>query len=145
MKMKSGKFKRLTKVTRGVMNIVRFPAKTFWMPKILALVFSLAFASTAYCANFHWKFGIDLKQESISDGEQKFVIDDWVCTVGPAKEDKAGAELRRLGCGIGDGLQVYILPLCFKDKKTGRPKSNSGILNLQLKHSGSKTVSLTCE
>lgn len=108
------------------------------------LLLSILFPS-AHAANFHWKFGVDMKDQSVADGEQKFAVDDWTCTVGEVKTDKFGGELRRFGCGVGDGLQVYLLTVCTADKMTGKPRSESGVLNLQMKRTGSKMVSLECK
>lgn len=86
-----------------------------------------------------------MKDQSVADGEQKFVVDEWICTVGEAKPDKFGNEMRRFGCGVGDGLQVYLLTVCAPDKKTGKLLSDNGVLNLQMKRTGSKMVSLECK
>ncbi|OQW47622.1 MAG: hypothetical protein A4S09_15020 [Proteobacteria bacterium SG_bin7] len=115
------------------------------MKQILICLLLSIYFSNAQAADFHWKFGVDMKDQSLADGEQKFVIDDWTCTVGEAKPDKFGNEMRRFGCGLGNGLQVYLLTVCTKDKKTGKPRSENGVLNLQMKHTGSKMVSLECK
>lgn len=86
-----------------------------------------------------------MKEQSVADGEQKFTVDDWTCTVGEVKTYKYGGEMRRFGCGVGDGLQVYLLTVCAIDKKTGKARSESGVLNLQMKRTGSKMVSLDCK
>lgn len=115
------------------------------MYRVLICIALQLFLSRAYSANFHWKFGIDMKDQSVADGEQKFVVDDWTCIVGEVKTDKYGGEMRRFGCGVGAGPQVYLLTICAADKKTGKPRSENGVLNLQMKLIGSKMVSLECK
>lgn len=101
--------------------------------------------SQSSAARYHWKFSIDLKDQSLSDEESNIKVGDWTCTIGQPKPDKFDSEARRLGCGVADGLQAYLLPVCYKDKKTGKVKSESGVLSLQQKKTGSIQVALFCE
>lgn len=112
----------------------------------LVLISMIAAPLESFAAKYHWKFSIDLKEQSLGDQETKIAVGDWTCVVGEPKLDTAGSEARRLGCGVGDGLQAYVLPVCYKDKKTGKPRTDGGgILSLQQKSSGSLQVALTCE
>lgn len=110
---------------------------------ILVLLF-LNFPALA--SNFNWKFSVDaVDEKSIGDDEKEVAVGDWICTIGSPKPDSAGSEMRRLGCGPKGGLQAYLLVVCYKDKNTGKPRTDgTGILNLQMKKSGSKMVALTC-
>jgi hypothetical protein len=113
-------------------------------PKCIAVLSIVLSSNHALGADFHWKFGIDLKTESVGDKEASFVAGDWTCVVGEPKPDGHGKEMRRLGCSVdGKGLQVYVLPVCYKDK-SGAATGDAGILNLQQRKTGSLMVSLTC-
>jgi len=113
---------------------------------LMSIALSITAPVTSYAAKYHWKFAVDLKEQSLSDQEAKITVGDWTCVIGEPKLDSAGSESRRLGCGIGDGLQVYVLPVCYKEKKTGKPCSDGGgIMSLQQKKTGSLQVALTCE
>jgi hypothetical protein len=101
-------------------------------------------SSQAFGAAFHWKFGIDLKEESVGDKETTFAVGDWNCKVGEPTKDGHGNEMRRLGCWVGeDGLHVYLLPVCYKGKD-GKVRLDGGFLNLQQKKTGSVMASLSC-
>ncbi len=93
---------------------------------------------------YHWKFAVEMDEKSIADGESKFKVEDWNCTVGDVTTAKVRTEIRRLGCGLGEGLQAFLNISCYKDLKTGKVRSDGGVLNLQMRNSAAKMVYLTC-
>lgn len=114
---------------------------------LVLVIFSITTLTprSSFAAKYHWKFSIDLKEQSLGDQETKISVGDWTCVIGEPKLDSAGSEARRLGCGVGDDLQAYVIPICYKDKKTGKPRSDCGILTLQQRKAGSLQVALLCE
>lgn len=112
--------------------------------KFTALILFLT-SFTAYSKPI-WKISSDLVViQEIKTEEATIEIEDWSCTVGKINLDNYKSESRRLGCSTNKGLQVYVNPICFYDKKRKKYITESSGFNLQMKHAASKFVSLYCE
>ena len=106
---------------------------------------ALLLSPNLWASKYHWKFSVDLKEQSLGDGEQRLEVGDWTCTIGEAKSDKPNTEERRLGCGIGKGLQAYLSPICHVSKDPMKTRTENNMLRLQMNKSGSVLVALRCE
>ncbi len=103
-------------------------------------VFLILASSQLYASKYHWRFFnefTDKSPKSIGEEEVSLEIEDWKCNIGNVSSSKRG-ETRRLGCGIKDGLQTYVLVTCEDDK------ADVQSLNLQMKKQSSIVLSLSC-
>ncbi len=112
------------------------------MTQYLILI-GLLVAPSAHSAMYRWKF---FDGTTVGDLEQKFAVGDWNCTVGPAVVTKElpNKETRKLGCGVGKGLQAFTYLICGIDKVIQRPSGEVGF-DLEMKKAASSYVRLSCE
>lgn len=110
-----------------------------------ALLLLASLSNLSHASKYRWTLGLGVDSKTIGDDEYKFQIGDWNCVIEAVKWDKdAKSEQRRLGCGIGDGLQVYVAPLCGHLYGNHKQNQDHASLNFQQSKTGAKSLLWSC-
>jgi hypothetical protein len=108
----------------------------------LILLIQLLAIETAFA--FQWTLYEDIvKERKISDDKESISVGDWICTAGAVDRDVKNNERRSIGCGIGKGPQVSVAATCTFDAKKGRPWSEGGVLEIEIKGT-KKQIAVGC-